>query len=84
MTTRDWAHEQLLVLTRDNWKSEISLIDNLTHARDTIIDGSFPVENPVAAMQTVATFEYALSHLQSLLRELHDLGLVSKSKRQWL
>ena len=82
MTAGDWAGEQLLVLARDSPETEASLLSYLTHSRDSILDGSFPVPNRVIAMENVKAWNYAIANLPSMLRKLQDRGFLSKTRIQ--
>lgn len=89
MTMADWAKEQLLVLARDEPVTRAELEKYMAHVRDTIVDGTFPVSDPEkgpagarrsGGKETCAVCTYAIEHLDSLLRELHDCGLVRRRK----
>jgi hypothetical protein len=80
MTQADWAEEQLLILAGDNPVTRDDFEHDMAHLRDTIVSGEFKPTNPEAAKRTCDTCTYAIEHLDSLLRELRDCGLISRTK----
>jgi len=79
MTLKDWACEQIITLLDSNeGMSRKQLYDCVIYTRDSILDGSWQCLNPKAGRETARIHDYASIHLDSLLRELRDRGLICR------